>query len=96
MYWINGQQFNIKDLTLDEADEVNNLVGKQGANVELDNKGTKQFLSIVLDPTPNENDLKKCTESVALEVLQAFFTMRIKRSKNLTSYFKSLAQNTKK
>lgn len=93
MYKINKKTFGLKDLTLDESDEVNLILN---GSTELDNKSTKTFLKIVLEPTPNDEDLTKCTESVALEVLKDFFSLRLKRGKNMTDYFKSLLKDTKK
>ncbi len=96
MYKFNKKTFMLKDLTLDESDEVNNILKGSNAGVELDNKATKAFLRIVLEPTPNDDDLSKCTETIALEVLKDFFSLRLKRGKNMTDYFKSLLKDTKK
>ncbi len=96
MYKVNKKTFALKDLTLDESDEVNKILNSSNTGVELDNKSTKSFLQIVLDPTPSEQDLAHCTESVALEVLKDFFSLRLKRGKNMTDYFKNLLKDTKK
>lgn len=95
-YLINKKAFGLKDLTLDESDDVNKLLNSSENGAELDNKSTKEFLKIVLEPTPKDEDLSKCSETTALEVLKDFFSSRLKRTKNLTDYFKSLAKNTKR
>lgn len=97
VYMINGVEYTLKDLTLDEADEVNKIIVLCGGTVALNNKQTKRFLEIVLRPISPDagapSDFGKCTENIALEVCKDFFSAKLASAQSLKRYFDDLAQN---
>lgn len=92
-YTIDGKEFTLKDLTLDEADEVNKLINTVNGGAEISNKNSKRFLQIVLAPVEPDTkgiDFGKCTETVALEVMKDFFSAKIASGESLKNFFKTL------
>lgn len=91
-YTIAGKEFTLKDLTLDEADEVNKLITTVNGGAEISNKNSKRFLQIVLAPVEDGTsvDFGKCTETVALEVMKDFFSAKIASGESLKNFFTSL------
>ncbi|GMU99377.1 MAG: hypothetical protein AMXMBFR51_21120 [Ignavibacteriota bacterium] len=98
-YKIDETDFKLKDLTLDEVEEVNKLITYSENSIDISNKNSKKFLSLVLEPvteTDKEIDFGKCKESTAIEVLRDFFTSRIKNGADLKDYFMTLTQKLMK
>lgn len=99
-YIIDGVDLVLKDLTLDEAEQVNSLLSFSNNEAEVSGQNSKKFLSIVLEPADKsaekEINFGKCTEATALEVLKDFFTKRIESGKNLNEYFTTLTEKLRK
>ena len=94
-YEIDGKGFRLKDLTLDEADEVNKIISLEGKELAVSNDDSKRFLQLVLEPLNGDTgavDFGKCTERTALEVLKDFFSVKIESGRSLKEFFKTLAQ----
>ena len=90
-YLIDNVEMQLKDLSLDEADEVNSLLNiKNKTEIELTNDDSKRFLQLVLEPTKRTDkviDFGKCKETTAVEVLQDFLLRKIERGEELKSSF---------
>lgn len=97
VYLIDGIEFKLKELTLNELDEVNNILqlGKNDNTIEsnLTSEDSKKFLSIVIEQVNKKDknvDIGKCSEIVALEILKDFFLERLKRGTDMKNYFQKL------
>ena len=91
----------LKDLTLNEADEVNSLLSFSDAGAAVSNENSIKFLSITLRPSIQGKKIKdidfgNCTETTALEVLKDFFTKRIESGQDLKNYFVTFIKKQKK
>lgn len=89
-YTIDGIDFFLKDITLDEAEEVNAILKLNSNGIEITNEESKKFLEIVLEPVVGNNkiiDFGKCKEQTAVEVLQDFLLRKIERGEELKSSF---------
>lgn len=97
---IDGVVFKLKDLTLDEVDEINKLISVTAAGeVTVGNESSKKFLSIVLQKVNKDDkevDFGKCSEKTAIEVLKDFFIGRIESASELKTFFTDYAQKQKK
>lgn len=94
-YEIDGVEVRLKDLTLDEADEVSSLLTVTREGMTVSNENSKRFLSIVLEGVNGNNvniNFGKCTETTALEVLKDFFTRRIESGNGLRNFFSTLTK----
>lgn len=95
MYSIYGKNFELKDLTIKESRQVNNLLKVSGfgsnINAEFDNEdATKKFLQIVLaDENGNsEQDIDffdYATEKQTLEIIKDFFLRKVNSMKEMQS-----------
>lgn len=96
---IDGTEMRLKDLTLDEADRVNQLLSATEDGVIVSNEDSKEFLKIILEPVKVTNkkiNFGACTESTAVEVLKSFLEKRIESGQDLRKYFSTLIKKQKK
>jgi hypothetical protein len=95
MYTINGKTFGLKDLTIKESRQVNNLLKVSGLgsnlNAEFDNEDAiKKFLQIVLIDVNNESEqnidfFDDATEKQTLEIVKDFFLRKVNSMKEMQS-----------
>lgn len=100
-YEIAGRKFVLRDLTLDEADEVNKLLGlssttKQQVELALTREQSNRLLWLIIEPADGqpveESYYGKCKESVSVEILKDFFLKRIMMRQSSQNFFASLMQ----
>lgn len=100
-YEIAGRKFVLRDLTLDEADEVNKLLGlssttKSQVELALTRDQSNRLLSLIIEPADGqkveESFYGKCKESVSVEILKDFFLKRIMMRQSSQNFFASLMQ----
>lgn len=95
-YSIAGTEFQLKDLTLKEAEEVQKTFKSLTANnqneilADLSNESAREFLSTVLTPKRPAVFFDDATEMQFLEIFKDFFLARLKQGKNLENFFTNL------
>lgn len=91
---------SLKELTLNEAEEVAGLISSSssaggGVEIGMDNDQLKKILCVILEKSDGgkfePGDLK---ETEALEVLKDFFTKRINLGISIRKDFERLTKNT--
>lgn len=103
-YKIGDKDFILRDLSLDQADEVNRLLlPMKGEGNHLEVKFTlkenNRLLSLILEPSDlqevPEEFFGKCKESVSVEILKDFFLKRLMMRNNSMNFFTNLMQKQK-
>jgi len=96
-YFIAGRSFQLKDLTLKEAEAVNKIFkslapGSHDNEVvaDLSNDEAREFLSIALTPKVEPSFFDDATEEQFIEVFKDFFLARLNQKKNITTFFSGL------
>lgn len=89
-YNIGGVECRFRDLTLDEAEEVDRIL-KKSTSTGLSNEETKGFFELLLVPV-NEQAVNygAIRESQAEEIVQDFFLMRINKKSDIKKSFSTL------
>lgn len=100
MYLIDGKQFRLKDLTLEDEEKISKITGKAtfSNGLNLSSADLITLLKLVLEPVNEKEKIDKvnfakCTQKTYVTVLKDFFSQKIKEQSDLINYFKELKMN---